>query len=115
MEFNEKKFYIPKKRITNKFLEQNNFRYSKTFSDNTDSIYIYRFNVWRYGNAGILEGEIMLNSSTGELNVGCYDYGTRYAYASWYCRKYGKNEIVDIIDEKIQNELNKIGARTHDK
>lgn len=111
MDFNQKKFYLPTKLLKRSYFERNGFRYSKVHSDDDSTIYTYRFIVWRFGSAGVLEAEIRICEQTGEVAVGCYDYGTRSPYASWYCRKYGKNDVVDIIDQKIMDELTRLGIK----
>lgn len=111
MEIYERKYYLPRKMIKKGYLERNQFKYSRIFSDNDEDVYTYRFIVWKFGSAGTLEGEIRLNTSSGDVNIGCYDYGTRNPYASWYNRKYGKNEVVNIIDDKFEAEIKRLGIR----
>mgnify|MGYP003314232537 CR=1 FL=1 len=105
---NESEFYIKKSIITKSWLNKNDFLFSKIFSDEEDDVYYYRFVVWRYGNAGVLEAEIRISTS-GEVKVNCFDYGTRNIYASWYCRDFGNNDVVTQIDEKIRKELERLG------
>lgn len=105
---NESSFYIEKSKITKNWLNKNNFLFSKIFSDDKNEVYYYRFIVWRYGNSGVLESEIRVNTN-GDVNVGCFDYGTRNIYASWYSRDLGNNDVVTQIDEKIRKELERLG------
>ena len=105
---NETKFYIKKSKINKAWLEKNHFYYSKTFSDHDVTVYYYRFIVWRYGNAGVLEAEIRIGTD-GSVNIGCFDYGTRNMYASWYCRDSGNSVIIEQIDEKIRDEIKRLG------
>lgn len=107
----EKQFYLPKKKLNSKWLENNNFRWSKIHSDSESDVYIYRFIAWRYGTAGVLEGEIMVDCKDGSIRLGCYDYGTRYCYASWYCREYGTSTVVEEIDKKMLKELERLGIK----
>lgn len=111
MTLNEQKFYIPKKKITKKWLEQNHFYYSRILSDSDCDIYTNRFTVWRYGTAGIIECELTLDTKTGKIYAGCYDYGTRHVYAGWYIRDFGQNKMVEDIDEKIMSELKRLEAK----
>lgn len=107
----ERKFFLPKKLIKKSYFERNGYRYSKIFSDSDSDVYAYRFIAWRYGSAATLEGEIRVNSVTGQVQLGCYDYGTRNMYASWYCRNYGINDVVSGIDDKFIEEMNKLGIK----
>lgn len=108
---NKAKFYLPKSKISKKYLDKNHFLFSKIFSDKDNEVYYYRFTVWRYGNAGVLESEIRINTNNGEVNIGCYDAGTRNIYASWYARDIGNNQIVEQIDEKIYKEIERLGIK----
>ena len=108
---NEAQFYISKAKITKGYLNKNHFLFSKIFSDSDNEVYYYRFTVWRYGNAGVLEAEIRINTSNGQVNVGCYDAGTRNIYASWYSRDVGNSQVVEQIDEKIYNEIERLGIK----
>lgn len=108
---NEAKFFIPKSKISKNYLSKNHFIYSKIFSDSDNDVYYFRFIVWRYGNAGVLEAEIRINISNGEVRIGCYDAGTRNIYASWYSRDNSNNQVVEQIDEKIISEINRLGIK----
>lgn len=105
---NETKFCIKKSKINKAWLEKNHFSYSKIFSDEDVTVYYYRFIVWHYGNAGVLEAEIRIGTD-GNVNIGCFDYGTRNMYASWYCRDNINNTVIEQIDEKIKSEINRLG------
>lgn len=103
-----------KRKPTKNWLERNHFTFNRYLSDDNWEVYSRRTIVWKFGSAGVLEAEYSVYPN-GEVTANVYDYGTRAPYASWYCRKYGKNDVVEIIDNKIINELEKLGAEFSDK
>lgn len=106
----EHEFYLPKSKRNKGWIERNHFYYNRYLSYDKHDVYSRRSIVWRYGSAGVLEAEYSLYSN-GEVTVNVYDAGTRSPYASWYCRKYGKNDVIDIIDNKIIEELERMGVK----
>lgn len=101
-----------KKDVTKEWLQSNKFRYNRIFSDNGTDIYTYRFPVYRYGSACILECEISIILQNGKVNVNVYDYNTRNKYAPFYCVRYGEySNILNIIDYNIQKEFDTLGIR----
>lgn len=106
----DKKYYLPKK-PTKHWFSSNGFLYSKIFSTDDDDIYYHRFTVWRFGTAAAIECELKININTSEVTIDCYDYDTRYKYASFYDRRYGTSDVVSHIDERILERINELGVK----
>lgn len=95
--------------LSKSYLEKNNFRWIRELSNSEDgNIYRYRFPVWRYQDFVTLEAEITLNYENNTAIVDVLDMH-RARYAPFYHIEYGVYQNVAQIEEKILQQLNKLG------
>lgn len=95
--------------LSKAYLEKNNFRWIRELSNSEDgNIYRYRFPVWRYQDFVTLEAEITLNYENNTVIVDVLDMH-RARYAPFYHIEYGVYSTVLPIEEKIFQQLNKLG------
>lgn len=98
--------------ITKEWLDEKGFRYNRTFSDDEDRVYTYRFPLCKNGYFVTLECEFSCIETTGEIRVDVYEYGTRNKYVSFYCVEYGDYSVMlNTINKKINSELKKLGVK----
>ena len=107
----ENKYY--KKNPTRTWLINNNFKYSRIFSDDEQTIYTHRFPVHKYGGFVTLECEIQMDVSNGRIiDINVYDCGSRSIYAPFYYLEYGNyTTILNSINNKILAKFNKLGIQ----
>lgn len=105
-----------KRNVSKEWLTKNNFKYSNILSDEDNEVYVYRFPVHKNGFFTVLECEIVICLSSGEVNVDIFEYGTRDRYAPFYYAEYGNyNIILEVINKQIETELKKFGIRKKGK
>ncbi|MDE6641398.1 MAG: hypothetical protein K2K63_12825 [Acetatifactor sp.] len=97
------------KDYSKQFLQKHRFRYSSYFSEYGDEVYTYKFPLSSYNNVTTIECEISVSTITGVINVNIYNAGTKELYASYYNREFGKCEIINSIDMKIDKKLEELG------
>ncbi len=107
--------YVMKKCTKDK-LEKAGFIYNPKFSKAGETIYMLRFDVYRYRKeVPSLECEIMVCLETGAAEVNVFDKHTRSRYASWYLQGTlgfaGKNEVVDIVNKHIASKLKSLDIK----
>lgn len=96
------------KNITKNWLEKHGFHQHTLFSSEEETIYTYRFPVFKYRGIPTLEGEVMVCLETGEAKIDIFEKGTRNRYASWYCEKMGfgqPNKVVDAIKKVVEKKI----------
>lgn len=93
--------------ITRQELLELNFKYDKRHSDVENELYTMRFPVYREKDSKrvTIEANIIVNPKHGGICIDVYDDNLNQ-YTAWYIRKYGKNKVVDIIDNNIDKKLN---------
>ena len=101
------KYY--KSDITMEWIRKSPFRYSNLFSTYEENAYSYRFPVHKSGGYVTLECEITVFEQSGNITLNVFEYGTRNKYAAFYCNEYGKNLVLDSVNEKITSELKRFG------
>lgn len=97
-----------KRDVTKEWLQTHGFRYNAILSDEESEAYTYRFPVHKYGVYTILECELLIYLSTGEVKINVYDYNTRSKYAPFYYEEYGKNVLISSIEKRILSELKRL-------
>lgn len=101
-----------KDNVDRQWLKQNDFRYSRTYSDSESDAYLRRFPVYKYGSCCTLEGEILIYVETGEVKINVYESGTNDIYAPFYNVEYGNyDSLLKIIDKYIYAELKRLNIR----
>lgn len=100
-----KKYYKPN--ITKEWIRMSPFRYS--FSDYDESVYTYRFPVYKSGIFTTLECELLLFDKSGKVAINVFEYGTRDKYAAFYCQDYGENKVLNSVNRNIEKEFEKLG------
>lgn len=84
-----------------------NFRYSKTLSNNEESIYILRSPICKYKKYTTLECVILVDLYTGKTSLGIYDCNTNKLYPPCYNENaYAYKELLKSIEEKVQKLIN---------
>ncbi|MBO7078655.1 MAG: hypothetical protein J6W64_02445 [Bacilli bacterium] len=96
-----------------KYLEENNWFYSKAlFIEEKENVYRHKFPVYKYKNGTnvILEGEFILYSESGNVNVNVYNRNSGDLYAPFYFYEYGDfTPILDVVHRNINKEAAKLG------
>lgn len=101
-----------KDNVDRQWLKQNDFRYSRTYSDSESDAYLRRFPVYKYGSYCTLEGEVLIYVETGEVKINVYESGTNDIYAPFYHVEYGNyDSLLKIIDKYIYAELKRLNIR----
>lgn len=93
------------------WLKNNNFIYSRGFSDAEDPVYIHRFPVYRWGLIATLEGEMRLHTVDGLVTVDVYDVSglIRSMYAPFYYQADSAHKgFVEEIQESIEKECRRL-------
>lgn len=87
------------------------FRY-----DVTSELYTYEFPVYKSKGKTYLWCKIGVAEDTHQIRLSVYDVNKRL-YVAYYNRTFGLNRVVSIVDENIEKELKKLGAKetTNDK
>lgn len=97
------------KDYSKEFLQKNRFRYNSYLSDYGDEVYTYRSPLVSYARTTTIECEIAVSVITGTVNVNVYNAGTRELYAQYYDREFGRYEIMESIDARIDDKLMGLG------
>ena len=92
-------------------LYKKGFRYNKLMSDDSIDCYWLRFPVYQYKKSTILECELIVELQTGKAFINVFNYGTNDVYAPYYSREYGRYQILDAINETIEKQMKKLGAK----
>lgn len=87
------------------------FRYSFHPDGGT---YIHRFPVWKYNRNTVLECELTIDESTGEVQFNVFDIN-RVPYAPFYYVYCGNHDLVlDKVLDTINLELKRLGLIKND-
>lgn len=97
------------KDYSKQFLQKHRFRYSSYLSEYGDEVYTYKFPLLSYNKVTTIECEISVSTITGVVNINVYNAGTKELYTSYYNREFGKCELIDSIDMKIEKKLKELG------
>lgn len=85
------------------------FRFSRSLSDDENDVYTYRFPVFKYKKMIVLECELRVTLGEDKININVYDYNTNDKYAPFYYCEYGNyDEMLKIINDKIEYTLKKL-------
>ena len=87
------------------------FYYSSLLSDSELQIYTYKFPVLKYKNKTVLECELSIDTTYGEVKINVYDM-KHELYIPFYhieCGNY--DEILSKINKKIKSKLTKLGIK----
>lgn len=105
------KYY--KKDLTESWLIENNFSYSKIFSNDEQTIYTHKFPVHKNDCFVSLECEIQIDIANGNIvNTNVYDGGTRSLYAPFYYTEYEDYTfLLKSIHNKILSKFDKLGIQ----
>lgn len=105
-----------KNNITKAWINKFNF-YKITIDD--EEAYRYTFPVFKYYNSPILDCEITIFTSDGEVKINVYDHGTKSRYAPFYYIEYGNyDKVIKKINKEINKKLKEFGiekVNEHDK
>lgn len=105
---NKNKYKI--KDTSEQFLLRNGFRYDRRMSDEEETFYYYRFPVYKYDIANLIETEFLVSLTTKEVRVNVYETSHRALYAPYYYYEYGDySPIMDEINSKINKEMKRLG------
>lgn len=91
------------------WLKNNDFIYSRAFSDDEDRVFIRRFAAFKWGSTITLEAEMRIHSIDNSVTIDVYDRCglTRGLYAPFYyesdtCHRDFVEEIVCTIDKECK-------------
>lgn len=90
--------------VTKEKMKKLGFRY-----DNEVDGYIYKFPVYKYNKIPVLFCKIGIAEETNRIWFNVYD--NNGLYMPYYNAEYGKNMVVPLIEERIENEFTKLGIR----
>lgn len=93
------------------WLKNNNFIYSRGFSEPDDAVYVHRFPVYKWGLVATLEGEMRLHTKDQYVTVDVYDVAglTKSVYAPFYYQPDSIHKgFVDEITENIEKECRRL-------
>ena len=91
-------------------LRNHGIRYSTTLSTNEESVYVYRFPVYKYKRKTTLECEISVEVNSNIVIVNVYN-SNHSVYAPFYNDEYGNFEpLLEIINKNIMIEFKKLGV-----
>ena len=97
--------------FSREFLQKNQFRYKSYLSEYEDEVYTYIFPVYFYRQTATIECEIAVSATSGAVNVNVYNAGIKELYAAYYNRDFGKYEIIESIDTRINKKLTELGIK----
>ena len=106
--------YVKTGKITEKWLNYNDFQYDKIMSDYDGPAYSHRFPAYKYEGTTVLDAVITIwpseDGSDNVIRVNCYEHNTRNYFARFYYWEFGQdNEIMSIINRKIERRMNDLG------
>lgn len=89
--------------VSQDWLRNNQFIYSRAFSDKDDPVYIHKFSVYKWGLVATLEAEIRIHLNDGHGTLDVYDIAglTRGLYAPFYYR--ADDEHQDFVEDIVKN------------
>lgn len=98
--------------LDRKKLKKNGFHYNGHISDSDCDFYSIKFPVLQYNNSTTVDGEIIVDMSTGEIKVNVYNYGTKNFYPPFYREKCSEvyEPIIKKINNAFYNMFNKVGV-----
>lgn len=109
-----KKYYMPNTDKIN--LKKFGFRNNGKLGGDCEYYYL-RFPLLKYLKSTTVEGEIIVNSNDGSVELNAYSYGTNSYYHPFYQNEY--NEVYALIMTDISKKFNKmfdkIGIKEVDK
>ena len=84
------------------------FYWNGAYSSKGENYYTYRFTVYQYQAAIVLQCEIKVLAETGQIWVDVYTNGTRERYASYYCDRDSSSTMMRTINANIKQELKRL-------
>lgn len=84
-------------------------RYSGLYSTVEENAYSYRFPVYKTKGNTLLECELVIFETSGNVTTNVYKNGTRDKYSGFYNDEFGQNEVLNIIEKNIHKEFTKLG------
>ena len=100
-----------KLKTTKNDLYNKGFRYNKALSDDVSEYYTFRFPVHKYKKIPTLDCELTIELQTGKIITNVFCCGTNDIYAPYYSHEYGKYPILETINQVIETQLKKFGAK----
>lgn len=87
------------------------FYYSSFLSDSEVQIYTYRFSVLKYKNKTVLECELAIDTTHGDVKINVYDMNHNLYTPFYYIECGNYDELLTKINKKIKSELTKLGIK----
>lgn len=100
-------YKLPKQYCNQDWMDKCKFYYSNKFSSKGETVFQKRITVWRQGDVVTLETRILVYLETGEVNVDVFDASSHGRYAPYYLKPSYYDELLSVIDRKIDEELNR--------
>lgn len=98
--------------MTKQWLLSNGFQFNRTFSNEDEEVYTYRFPVLKYEGFIVLECELRVILGENRVLLDVYDYNTINRYAPFYYQEYGNySKILEEIWTKIDSTIKKLGIK----
>lgn len=99
------KYKLPKDYCNAAWMTRNRFQYSAKFSSSEENVYIKKFSVWKYGDTITLAARVLVTLETGDVQVDVLETGFQGLYAPYYLRQSYYSSMMETIDKRIKNEL----------
>lgn len=97
------------KNKSQKWLEDNEFRYAKHLSKDGD-VFIKTFPVWKDGDWVTLECQLSYIADLEKVFIDVLDCNNRCEYLPFYRDDCGPNELIPKIEKQIIQKLTELGA-----
>jgi hypothetical protein len=92
-------------------LKELGFRYDNKISNQEHPVYYYRFPVHKYKKYTVLECELLVDTSNGNIDLNLYDEKNNIYYPFYY-NDYGDySPLLKLVNKNIKKQLNKIGIQ----
>lgn len=105
--------YIKEGKITERWLDLNDFHYDKILSEKGNDAYSHRFPVFKYEGITLIEAVITIwPDDNNWIRINCYDKGTRNLFARFYYWEYGTDDrYMTVINNKIRRKCEDLGIQ----
>ena len=84
--------------VTIEQLKENNFKY-------VDGYYSYKFPVYKNKKETLLWGFLNINFEEKKCFINVVDSNNN-TYPAYHNREYGENKIIELVDKKINEQIN---------
>ena len=84
------------------------YHFAKSYCDEGETLYMFKFPVYKYSDYCTLEARLLTILETGETRLDVYDVSTHGVYAPWYIKDAAHEPIIQKINETISKTFQKL-------